>query len=299
MLARRCGSEPHLHRGRSLRLLLDGQRRNVNDDESASRVSPKCSGGTHTLQGVVTIRRGAELMRRRAEPSTVQQTSVQNPNSAIAAAAVSRADRRAAGLTPAASRAGARAATSGSDRLLRRGSICWRPRRARRRAARDLSAIPAAENLFGCQRAAASSGVALARHRASTRRQLLALCQRAFAHRAHAAARAHSCASRDRECMLDVPRGAARQHEHALRRSSCATSTSSCKIAREERLVAQQQANRELIRNLAHEIKNPLGGIRGAAQLLERELDRPRAARVHAGDHRARPTACRRSSTAC
>ena len=46
------------------------------------------------------------------------------------------------------------------------------------------------------------------------------------------------------------------------------------KIAREERLNEQQQANRELIRSLAHEIKNPLGGIRGAAQLLERELDR-------------------------
>jgi two-component system nitrogen regulation sensor histidine kinase GlnL len=35
------------------------------------------------------------------------------------------------------------------------------------------------------------------------------------------------------------------------------------------------KANRELIRNLAHEIKNPLGGIRGAAQLLDRELERP------------------------
>jgi two-component system nitrogen regulation sensor histidine kinase GlnL len=44
--------------------------------------------------------------------------------------------------------------------------------------------------------------------------------------------------------------------------------------AREERLVGEQQANRELIRNLAHEIKNPLGGLRGSAQLLERELDR-------------------------
>ncbi|MCX7159446.1 MAG: nitrogen regulation protein NR(II), partial [Proteobacteria bacterium] len=32
--------------------------------------------------------------------------------------------------------------------------------------------------------------------------------------------------------------------------------------------------NRELIRNLAHEIKNPLGGLRGSAQLLERELDK-------------------------
>ena len=37
----------------------------------------------------------------------------------------------------------------------------------------------------------------------------------------------------------------------------------------------QQQANRELIRNLAHEIRNPLGGLRGSAQLLERELERP------------------------
>jgi two-component system nitrogen regulation sensor histidine kinase GlnL len=47
------------------------------------------------------------------------------------------------------------------------------------------------------------------------------------------------------------------------------------KLAREERLVSEQQANRELIRNLAHEIKNPLGGLRGSAQLLERELDSP------------------------
>jgi two-component system, NtrC family, nitrogen regulation sensor histidine kinase GlnL len=47
------------------------------------------------------------------------------------------------------------------------------------------------------------------------------------------------------------------------------------RIAREERLLDQSQANRELIRNLAHEIRNPLGGIRGAAQLLDRELDRP------------------------
>ena len=47
------------------------------------------------------------------------------------------------------------------------------------------------------------------------------------------------------------------------------------KTAREERLAEQQQANRELIRNLAHEIKNPLGGIRGSAQLLERELSSP------------------------
>jgi len=44
---------------------------------------------------------------------------------------------------------------------------------------------------------------------------------------------------------------------------------------REEHLIEQQKASRELIRNLAHEIKNPLGGIRGAAQLLEYELSNP------------------------
>jgi two-component system nitrogen regulation sensor histidine kinase GlnL len=47
------------------------------------------------------------------------------------------------------------------------------------------------------------------------------------------------------------------------------------RMEREERLLDQQIATRELIRNLAHEIKNPLGGLRGSAQLLERELDRP------------------------
>jgi two-component system, NtrC family, nitrogen regulation sensor histidine kinase GlnL len=47
---------------------------------------------------------------------------------------------------------------------------------------------------------------------------------------------------------------------------------------REERLLEQAQAHKELIRNLAHEIKNPLGGIRGAAQLLELELQSPELA---------------------
>jgi two-component system nitrogen regulation sensor histidine kinase GlnL len=44
------------------------------------------------------------------------------------------------------------------------------------------------------------------------------------------------------------------------------------KLDREERILDQSQVNKELVRNLAHEIKNPLGGIRGAAQLLELEL---------------------------
>lgn len=44
------------------------------------------------------------------------------------------------------------------------------------------------------------------------------------------------------------------------------------RIAHDEHLLVQQRAARELLRGMAHEIKNPLGGLRGAAQLLEREL---------------------------
>ncbi|MSQ50148.1 MAG: PAS domain-containing protein [Betaproteobacteria bacterium] len=47
------------------------------------------------------------------------------------------------------------------------------------------------------------------------------------------------------------------------------------RLDREQRLLDQQETIRELLRNLAHEIKNPLGGLRGSAQLLERELERP------------------------
>ena len=47
---------------------------------------------------------------------------------------------------------------------------------------------------------------------------------------------------------------------------------------REERLREQAHAQKELVRNLAHEIKNPLGGIRGAAQLLQMELASPELA---------------------
>lgn len=44
------------------------------------------------------------------------------------------------------------------------------------------------------------------------------------------------------------------------------------RISNEEQLIRQQRASQELLRGLAHEIKNPLGGIRGAAQLLDMEL---------------------------
>lgn len=44
------------------------------------------------------------------------------------------------------------------------------------------------------------------------------------------------------------------------------------RISRDENLISTHETTRELVRGLAHEIKNPLGGIRGAAQLLAAEL---------------------------
>lgn len=48
------------------------------------------------------------------------------------------------------------------------------------------------------------------------------------------------------------------------------------RITREVTLLAQQDATRALARGFAHEVKNPLGGLRGAAQLLQRQLEDPR-----------------------
>ena len=47
------------------------------------------------------------------------------------------------------------------------------------------------------------------------------------------------------------------------------------RISREEELISNQAATQSLVRGMAHEIKNPLGGIRGSAQLLARMLDNP------------------------
>jgi len=47
------------------------------------------------------------------------------------------------------------------------------------------------------------------------------------------------------------------------------------RISKEERLITQQNTARLLVRGLAHEIKNPLGGLRGAAQLLDLEIEDP------------------------
>ncbi|HSY05762.1 MAG TPA: nitrogen regulation protein NR(II) [Steroidobacteraceae bacterium] len=51
-----------------------------------------------------------------------------------------------------------------------------------------------------------------------------------------------------------------------------ADTTQRQRITRDNDLLARLDGSRLMVRQLAHEIKNPLGGLRGAAQLLEREL---------------------------
>lgn len=51
--------------------------------------------------------------------------------------------------------------------------------------------------------------------------------------------------------------------------------TKSRQLDREKTLIAQRGVSRRIIQQLAHEIRNPLGGLRGAAQLLDRRLDDP------------------------
>lgn len=51
--------------------------------------------------------------------------------------------------------------------------------------------------------------------------------------------------------------------------------TQARQFEREKTLIDQRAVSKRIIRQLAHEIRNPLGGLRGAAQLLGRKLDEP------------------------
>jgi len=75
--------QPALQLGHRYDLVLDGQRRNINTTNQRATL-PDVFRGTHTLQVVVIDSAGAELMRSPSRTFHVQQTSVQNPNSAIA-----------------------------------------------------------------------------------------------------------------------------------------------------------------------------------------------------------------------
>ncbi len=71
------------------------------------------------------------------------------------------------------------------------------------------------------------------------------------------------------------------------------------RVTRENALLTQIGGSRAMIRQLAHEIKNPLGGLRGAAQLLDRQLDDPAMREYTDASSSARPIGSWRLSTRC
>ncbi|HLF09844.1 MAG TPA: histidine kinase dimerization/phospho-acceptor domain-containing protein, partial [Gammaproteobacteria bacterium] len=100
--------------------------------------------------------------------------------------------------------------------------------------------------------------------------ELVALCQRALNTGLTFGLRELAARVGDREVVLDC-RAALLENEHFLLLELFDTERDR-KFRREAALVSQQQLSRRIIRQLAHEVKNPLGGLRGAAQLLERQL---------------------------
>jgi two-component system, NtrC family, nitrogen regulation sensor histidine kinase GlnL len=74
------------------------------------------------------------------------------------------------------------------------------------------------------------------------------------------------------DCSLSVSEVAAGGRDLLL---EMADARRRLRIDREKALLAQLEASRSMVRQLAHELRNPLGGIRGAAQLLERQLESP------------------------
>lgn len=80
--------------------------------------------------------------------------------------------------------------------------------------------------------------------------------------------------SRQEESLTDLtatPISTSYQQEQLMLEISCIDRRA--RMLRDDNHMSQHQATRQLIRGMAHEIKNPLGGLRGAAQLLDKELD--------------------------
>ena len=103
--------------------------------------------------------------------------------------------------------------------------------------------------------------------------ELVALCQRALKTGLTFGLRELTARVGERELVLDC-RAAPLENDQFLLLELLDTARDR-KVRREAALVAQQQLSRRIIRQLAHEVKNPLGGLRGAAQLLERQLPEP------------------------
>jgi two-component system, NtrC family, nitrogen regulation sensor histidine kinase GlnL len=74
------------------------------------------------------------------------------------------------------------------------------------------------------------------------------------------------------DCALSIAEGEAGARQLLLEMTDASRRV---RIDREKALFSQLEASRSMVRQLAHELRNPLGGIRGSAQLLERQLESP------------------------
>jgi two-component system nitrogen regulation sensor histidine kinase GlnL len=101
--------------------------------------------------------------------------------------------------------------------------------------------------------------------------ELVGLCRKAFTSGLTYGCRDLAARIADRELMLDCRAGILDSQPDFLLLELFDTEVDR-QLRREEDLLAQQRLSRRIIRQLAHEVKNPLGGLRGAAQLLERQL---------------------------
>lgn len=101
--------------------------------------------------------------------------------------------------------------------------------------------------------------------------ELVGLCRKAFDSGLTYGCRDLAARVAERELMLDCRVGVLDTEPDYLLLELFDTEVER-QLRREEALLSQQRLSRRIIRQLAHEVKNPLGGLRGAAQLLERQL---------------------------
>jgi two-component system nitrogen regulation sensor histidine kinase GlnL len=100
--------------------------------------------------------------------------------------------------------------------------------------------------------------------------QLARLCERALANSETVSLREFRARIAGREVSLDCKVSALDRDDGLI--LELTDTTRDRNIRREVELLEQQRTSRRIVRQLAHEVKNPLGGMRGAAQLLERKL---------------------------
>ena len=130
----------------------------------------------------------------------------------------------------------------------------------------------AAQTLVGL---GSQSGARPAGHRTDARRRNLAALVRAGPSRRRGRGAAGTGLARTRRCrphprLRGDPDSIGQTRPQLL--LEIEDITQHRRLTRENALLAQLGGSRLMVRQLAHEIKNPLGGLRGAAQLLEREL---------------------------